>query len=417
MSTDRREMLDIVCRTAVVAGEAILKIYAEEFDVRHKTDKTPVTEADLAAERIIVDRLMSAFPDIPCIAEELCESEGVPPCCDRFWAIDPLDGTREFIARNGEFAVLIALVQEGRPVLGVVHGPAVRLTYAACGPGTATRWRNGGRPEPIHARAPADGLVVVHSRSHENSRRLAEFLQDYPVQARKSCGSALKFGVIAAGEADLAAERIIVERLLAAFPDIPCVAEELCEAEGTPPSCDRFWAIDPLDGTREFVAGNGEFAVLIALVEDGRPVLGVVHGPVVGLTYAACGPGTATRRRNGGQPEPIQARSPADGLVVVHSRSHENSRRLAEFLVDYPVRERKSCGSALKFGVIAAGEADLYPRFGTTMEWDTAAGQAILEAAGGRVETLAGVPLAYGKPGFKNDGFLAWGRCGSTVLP
>ena len=154
MSTDRREMLDIVCRTAVAAGEAILKVYAEEFDVRHKTDKTPVTEADLAAERIIVDRLMSAFPDIPCVAEELCESEGMPPCCDRFWAIDPLDGTREFVARNGEFAVLIALVEEGRPVLGVVHGPAVGLTYAACGPGTATRRRNGGAPEPIHARAP-----------------------------------------------------------------------------------------------------------------------------------------------------------------------------------------------------------------------------------------------------------------------
>jgi len=123
VSNDRREMLDIVCRTAAVAGEAILKVYAEEFDVRHKTDKTPVTEADLAAERIIVDRLMSAFPDIPCVAEELCESEGTPPCCDRFWAIDPLDGTREFVARNGEFAVLIALVEEGRPVLGVVPGP------------------------------------------------------------------------------------------------------------------------------------------------------------------------------------------------------------------------------------------------------------------------------------------------------
>jgi 3'(2'), 5'-bisphosphate nucleotidase len=255
VSSNRQEVLDIVCRTAVAAGEAILKVFAQEFDVRHKTDKTPVTEADLAAERIIVDRLMSAFPDIPCIAEELCESEGMPPCCDRFWAIDPLDGTKEFIARSDEFAVLIALVEEGRPVLGVVHGPAV------------------------------------------------------------------------------------------------------------------------------------------------------------GLTYAACGPGTAIRRRKGGGPEPIQARMlPADGLVVIHSRSHENSRRLAEFLAYDPVRERKSCGSALKFGVIAAGEADLYPRFGTTMEWDTAAGQAILEAAGGRVEALDGTPLAYGKPGFKNDGFLAWGR-------
>jgi len=150
--------------------------------------------------------------------------------------------------------------------------------------------------------------------------------------------------------------------------------------------------------------------VLIALVEEGQPVLGVVHGPAVGVTYAACGPGTAVRRRNGGRAEPIHARSPTDGLVVIHSRSHENSRRLAEFLQDYPVRERRKCGSALKFGVIAAGEADLYPRFGTTMEWDTAAGQAVLEAAGGRVETFAGAPLTYGKPGFKNDGFITWGR-------
>jgi 3'(2'), 5'-bisphosphate nucleotidase len=169
--------------------------------------------------------------------------------------------------------------------------------------------------------------------------------------------------------------------------------------------------VDPLDGTKEFIARNGEFAVLIALVEDGIPVLGVVHGPALGVTYAAYGPGTATRQTNGGSPEPICAGPPGpDGLVVIHSRSHENSRRLAEFLQPFPVRERKKCGSALKFGVIAAGEADLYPRFGTTMEWDTAAGQAILEAAGGRVETLAGTPLRYGKPGLKNDGFLAWGR-------
>jgi 3'(2'), 5'-bisphosphate nucleotidase len=212
-------------------------------------------------------------------------------------------------------------------------------------------------------------------------------------------------------EADLASERIIVAILTEAFPDIPIVSEEAVEAEGLPPSSARFWVVDPLDGTKEFIARNGEFAVLIALVEDGRPVLGTVHCPAVGVTYTACGPGTATRWRNGGRPEPIRAHTPSpDGLVVIHSRSHENSRRLAEFLAYYPVIERKSCGSALKFGVIAAGEADLYPRFGTTMEWDTAAGQAILEAAGGRVETFAGVPLTYGKPGLKNDGFLAWGR-------
>jgi 3'(2'), 5'-bisphosphate nucleotidase len=212
-------------------------------------------------------------------------------------------------------------------------------------------------------------------------------------------------------EADLGAERIIIAMLTNAFPDIPIFAEELVEAEGLPPSAARFWAVDPLDGTREFVARNGEFAVCIGLVEDGRPVLGVLHGPAVGLTYAARGPGTATRQRHDGAVEPIKARLPsADGLVVVHSRSHENSRRLGEFLQGYPVRARISCGSALKFGLIAAGEADLYPRFGTTMEWDTAAGQAILEAAGGRVETFAGEPLRYGKPGLRNDGFIAWGR-------
>lgn len=212
-------------------------------------------------------------------------------------------------------------------------------------------------------------------------------------------------------EADLAAERVIVKILQAAFPDIPIVSEELVDAEGLPPAASRFWVVDPLDGTREFVANNGEFSVCIGLVEDGCPVLGVLHGPAVGLTYAANGPGTATRQRRGGAIEPIRARTASpDGFVVVHSRSHENSRRIGEFLQNFSVLERKKCGSALKFGLIAAGEADLYPRFGTTMEWDTAAGQAILEAAGGRVETITGAPLTYGKPGLKNDGFIAWGR-------
>jgi 3'(2'), 5'-bisphosphate nucleotidase len=212
-------------------------------------------------------------------------------------------------------------------------------------------------------------------------------------------------------EADLAAERVIVEILQTAFPEIPIVSEELVDAEGLPPAASRFWVVDPLDGTREFVAKNGEFSVCIGLVEDGRPVLGVLHGPAVGLTYAANGPGTTTRQRHGGAIEPIRARTASpDGFVVVHSRSHENSRRIGEFLQNFSVLERKKCGSALKFGLIAAGEADLYPRFGTTMEWDTAAGQAILEAAGGRVETITGAPLTYGKPGLKNDGFIAWGR-------
>jgi 3'(2'), 5'-bisphosphate nucleotidase len=211
-------------------------------------------------------------------------------------------------------------------------------------------------------------------------------------------------------EADLASERVIVAMLTAAFPDIPVVSEETVPEGGFTSPASRFWCVDPLDGTREFVARNGEFAVLIGLVEDGRPMLGVVHGPAIGVTYTAHGPGTAMRRQGGGSFAPIRARSPsADGVVVVHSRSHANSRRLAEYFESRSVIERRKCGSALKFGVLAAGEADLYPRFGTTMEWDTAAGQAVLEAAGGHVLGLDGAPLQYGKPGLKNDGFVAWG--------
>jgi 3'(2'), 5'-bisphosphate nucleotidase len=211
--------------------------------------------------------------------------------------------------------------------------------------------------------------------------------------------------------ADLTSERIIVDMLTAAFPEIPIISEETVPEVGFESPAARFWVVDPLDGTKEFVARNGEFAVLIGLVEDGRPVLGVVHGPALGVTYIAHGPRTAMRRKNGGQFEPIRAREPASGgVVVVHSRSHENSRRLAEYFTDRPVLERHVCGSALKFGVLAAGNADFYPRFGTTMEWDTAAGQAVLEAAGGHVFGLDGTPLRYGKPGLKNDGFLAWGK-------
>jgi 3'(2'), 5'-bisphosphate nucleotidase len=215
-------------------------------------------------------------------------------------------------------------------------------------------------------------------------------------------------------EADLASERIIVRMLTEAFPDIPIVSEETAPEDGFKPPAARFWVVDPLDGTKEFIAKNGEFCVCIGLVEDERPVMGVLYGPARNVTYAANGAGTAIRIQGNGAPEPIGARTgSADGIVVIHSRTNENSRRLAEYFSTKPVPvvERVSCGSALKFGVLAAGEADLYPRFGTTMEWDTAAGQAILEAAGGSVVTIAsGERLRYGKHDLKNEGFLAWGR-------
>ena len=214
--------------------------------------------------------------------------------------------------------------------------------------------------------------------------------------------------------ADERAEVIIVEILRAKAPEIPVIAEETAEREGLPGSPPpRFWLVDPLDGTKEFLRRNGEFTVNIALIEGDRPMLGVVHVPALAETFAAAGPGTATRQRGDAPPEPIAARPvPRRGAVVVHSRSHENNEKLTAYLDTLEAPVTRVSGSAIKFGLIAAGEADLYPRFGPTMEWDTAAGQAVLEAAGGHVLGLSGEPLQYGKPGLKNDGFLAWGRRG-----
>src|SRR5271163_108885 len=159
-------LLDVATRAALAAGEAILKVYAEPFEVVQKSDQTPVTEADLAAERVIVEMLTAAFPDIPIVSEETAPEDGFKPPAARFWVVDPLDGTKEFVAKNGEFCVCIGLIEDGRPVLGVVHGPARDVTYAAYGPGTAIRIQGNRVPEKIGARAPSpEGLVVIHSRS------------------------------------------------------------------------------------------------------------------------------------------------------------------------------------------------------------------------------------------------------------
>ena len=211
--------------------------------------------------------------------------------------------------------------------------------------------------------------------------------------------------------ADRAAHDCIVERLSAVDASIPILSEE---AESIPyeqrAGWKRFWLVDPLDGTKEFIKRNGEFTVNIGLIENNEPVLGVVYAPAVDLLFAAAGPGTAKRRVPGGF-EPVSARCvPKEAPVIVHSRSHNNSPRIAEFAEKLPGATRIVSGSAIKFCKLAAGEADIYPRFGPTMEWDTAAGQAILEAAGGSVSTLEGARLAYGKPEFRNAGFIARGR-------
>jgi 3'(2'), 5'-bisphosphate nucleotidase len=211
-------------------------------------------------------------------------------------------------------------------------------------------------------------------------------------------------------EADHRAEAIIVERLRRAAPDIAVVAEELAAAGHLPATAPvRFWLVDPLDGTKEFIARNGEFTVNIALVEKGRPVLGVVHAPAQDVTYWASD-GAAFRRRGSEATQRIATRTaPERGIIVVHSRSHSEGRTLADYISQFTC-ERRICGSSIKFCHIAEGDADLYPRFGRTMEWDTAAGQAVLEAAGGSVTTLDGAPLRYGKPGFENPDFIARGR-------
>jgi 3'(2'), 5'-bisphosphate nucleotidase len=208
--------------------------------------------------------------------------------------------------------------------------------------------------------------------------------------------------------ADEEAEEIILAGLRRLTPDIPIVSEEAFArgeiASEAPP---RFWLVDPLDGTKEFLKQNGEFTVNIALIEGGRPVLGVVGAPALALAYAGAGPGSAREWRNGSARAIGVRRAPASGLTVVASRSHGNPEALDRFLNGRPVAATRQAGSSLKFCLVAAGEADLYPRFGRTMEWDTAAGHAVLAAAGGRVRTLEGEELRYGKRGFENPHFVA----------
>ncbi len=195
-------------------------------------------------------------------------------------------------------------------------------------------------------------------------------------------------------------------------PDIPVISEEAFADAATPPApADTFWLVDPLDGTKEFVRHNGNFTVNIALIQGHRPVLGVVHAPVAGATYWTPEPGHAMLDDGDGRRRAIAARTPpAEGLTVVGSRAHGKGARFEDYLTRHRVARRVTVGSSIKFCLLARGDADLYPRVGTTMQWDTAAGHALLLAAGGRVETVDGEPLAYGKPGFENPPFIARGR-------
>jgi len=212
--------------------------------------------------------------------------------------------------------------------------------------------------------------------------------------------------------ADLAADRIILDQLAALTPDIPIVTEEQVH-EGHIPDIGggRFWLVDPLDGTKEFLKAIPEFTVNIGLIEDGVPTLGVVYAPASGQLYAGVVGGPVFMEAPDMPRRPIKVRQfPADGITVALSRTYGSGVNLSHFLAHYRVAEQIQAGSSIKFCLIARGDADVYPRYGGTMEWDTAAAHAVLRAAGGRVREIDDGPeLTYGKKDFRNPNFIAWG--------
>lgn len=211
-------------------------------------------------------------------------------------------------------------------------------------------------------------------------------------------------------DADEKAEAYILAQLRQIAPDIPIVAEESVEKDGLPEGkLTEFFLVDPLDGTKEFISRNGEFTVNIALVKDGLPFAGAINVPAKGDTYWTIGDGKAYLESEGGTTEIACTPPSTDGLTVVASRSHRDPKT-EELLEPLNVKELKAAGSSLKLCLVAKGEADLYPRTGRTMEWDIAAGHAILKAAGGRVVTITGTPLTYGKNGYDNPHFIAMGK-------
>lgn len=225
-------------------------------------------------------------------------------------------------------------------------------------------------------------------------------------------------------EADERAEEIILAHLRQHCPDMAVVAEESVAAGRVPAASDRFILVDPLDGTKEFIARRDEFTVNIALIEDGIPVAGIVYAPALGVAYVG-DPTGACRLTIGAdftveERQAIVAQPVADQPVAVASRSH-NTPETDAFLTSAKVSDIRSIGSSLKFCLLAEGKADVYPRFGRTMEWDTAAGDAVLRAAGGSTVTLDDKPLAYGKreqlhdSDFANPHFIAWGRRDGVV--
>src|ERR1700729_2437294 len=254
----------------------------------------------------------------------------------------------------------------------------------------------------IHSHAASPMLRALAAIAYDAGAIILKHYADEIVARRKDDESPVT-------AADEEAERFILKRLAHLAPGVPILAEEAVAAGRVPKIGHRFFLVDPLDGTKEFISRNGEFTVNIAEIVEGKPVRGVVHAPakerlffgemLSGAYEAFAPPGGAP---DFGEAKRIQARAvPKAGMIAVASRSHRDAKT-DEYLAQFQVKEFVSAGSSLKFCLVAAGEADIYPRHGRTMEWDTAAGHAVLRAAGGTVTRWDGGPFTYGKPGFEN---------------
>ena len=213
--------------------------------------------------------------------------------------------------------------------------------------------------------------------------------------------------------ADHAAEAVVLEALEKLAPVFPIVAEERAAAGNLPACQGAFWLVVALDGTKEFVKGGSDFTVNIGFIWDHLPVLGLVHAPMRHETYLGVldphGKARAAHVVRNGQRTAIAVRPRPPKLVMTGSKSHEMPDLMDPFLAKYDIAEKMVIGSSLKFCLVAEGVADIYPRFGPTSEWDTAAGHAVLRAAGGRVQDFEGLELRYRKPDFRNGKFLAEG--------
>ena len=227
---------------------------------------------------------------------------------------------------------------------------------------------------------------------------------------RRDSGVTFKSDSSPLTEADSASHHFLVKELPKLIEGVPVISEESVDpASPATAGLSRFWLVDPLDGTKEFVKGTNEFTVNIALVVSGRPVLGVVHAPALGLTYFAARDSGAWRESSGAAASPIATRRADVGrMTVVASKDHAGPM-VAALLAHLPGAGLQSMGSSLKFCLVAEGRADLYLRDLPTMEWDTAAAQCVVETAGGSVCTLDGCPLAYGKPDLRNPGVITTG--------